>query len=140
MMSTKHRLAVLALGGALTAALAGIPAAVGASGGIPAAPIAAASIAASVASPAAAPAAAPAASEDNPRLTLCKVLRENALTALRQEEIAFGAQYDADASISGAPSYELQQAHLALMKEIADEKEAVHERYRECVEKATPKG
>ena len=123
MMIIKHRLAVLALTGALTATLAGIPAAAGASGDIAASPV-----------------AAPAAGDDNPRLTLCKVLRENALTALRQEEIAFGAQYDADASINGAPSYELQQAHLALMKEIADEKEAVHERYRGCVEKATPKG
>ena len=112
MMSTKYRLAAVALAAALT----GIPATVGASS------------------------ESGTAADENPRITLCKVLRENALTALRQEEIAFGALYDADASISGTPSYELQEAHLALMKEIADEKAAVHERYRECVEKATPKG
>lgn len=112
MMSMTYRLAAVALAAAIT----GIPFPVGAS------------------------AESGTAADGNPRVTLCKVLRENALTALRQEEIAFGALYDADASISGTPSYELQQAHLALMKEIADEKAAVHERYRRCVEEAAPKG
>jgi len=69
----------------------------------------------------------------------CEAVRDKALSALATERISIESALDNDAAISGAPEYDLQEARDAVIADINREREAVRQRYRQCVaEKQTP--
>lgn len=66
----------------------------------------------------------------------CAVSRDLALKPLREEAIAIEAAFDNDAAISGAAEYRLEEARKALIADIDRQRDAVEQRYRQCIDGA----
>lgn len=78
-------------------------------------------------------AAAAAAGTTGQQTDACTIVRDQALWALMSEEKSIIALFDADAALTDAPVYELEQTLKGLLADIERERYAVDDRYEECL-------